>query len=507
MSVKGGGVNEYLYNVMSLDDYGINPFVTDKSHVEWTIFSRDRNAIYISQAHLDKIEGLAVTLIDMCDTYIKEKAGNTGDYDDTYYQELLHKINDKLKDKTSIKLHFSSKFELDIKLFIFGKASRAFQGIHDRFIQENDPKICLEKLKPQYLATFKSIFHEKDECQSRAKKFCELCLKPALTDYILRHLGKEIIDVILQSSDSHIFSSRSAFQLTVLEDLLKKKEFKQYKSYINHYKTFLKAWISQYITAKFRSPATLNVLEEKLLSPIIEKMKEVLKSEECVKTETIVTFLESFCKLLDKEIVISQNEMTVITFHNTADVIQFSDDILYYLPIIKQHILSDTELLDIEHLLSRVTLNPQEELLKKVIGCGKQCPFCKVPCENTGGDHQEHSASLHRPQGLGRYRWEKDETLVTDICSTSVVSKARFRNSDTEGKFHPYKDYRKYYPGWAIQPDANLKSSDYWKYIFVLFNDRFAGRYSAKPAELPKDWEKITEEQAHASLQESFKIK
>ncbi|XP_073491745.1 interferon-induced very large GTPase 1-like [Aquarana catesbeiana] len=507
MGVKGGGINEDLNNVMRLDDYGINPFVTDKIHVDWTYFSLSRNLVYISPTHLEKIGDLATTLIDICNSYIKEKAGNTGDYDDTYFQELLHTINAKLKDKTTTKLHFSSKFELDIKLFIFGKASRAFQDLHDRFIEENDPKICLEKLKPQYLTTFESIFHEKDECQSRAKKFCELCLKPALTDYILRHLGKEIIDDILKSSDGHIFNSRSDFQLTVLGDLLKKNEFKQYLLYINHYRTFLKDWVYQYITEKYQSPSTLKTLEEKLLSPIIEKIEYVLKSEECLKTEAIVTFLESFCKSLDKEIVISQNEMKVITFHNTANVIQFSEDIGFYLTSVKEQILSDTELLDIKHLLSRVTLKPQEELLNKVIGCGKLCPFCKVPCENTGGDHQEHSASLHRPQGLGRYRWVSNETLVTDICSTSVVSNARFKNSDTEGKFHPYKEYRKYYPDWAIQPDNSLKSSDYWKYVFVRFNNEFAYEYAANSAELQKDWKKITEDQALASLQESFKIK
>ncbi|PIO23175.1 hypothetical protein AB205_0056130 [Aquarana catesbeiana] len=505
MGLKGGGINENLNKVMSLDNYGVSPFVPDKSHVDWTFFSLSHNPIFNSQAFLDKIEGLAVTLIDICDTYIKEKTGNTGDYDDTYFQDLLHMINSKLK--TTKKLNFSSKFELDIKLCIFGKASRAFQDLHNSFIEENDPKICLQKLKPQYLATFESIFHEKDECQSRAKKFGELCLKPSLTDYILRHLGKEIIDDILQSPDSHIFSSRSALQFVVLEDLLKKKEADHYLLYINNYRIFLKRWIHQYITKKYQNPSALKTLEEKLLSPIIQKIEEVLKSEECVKAETIVTFLESFCKSLEKEIVISQNEMTVITFQNTANVSQFSEDVIFYLPNIKDQILSDTELLDIGRLLSRVTLNPQEELLKKGIGCSKQCPFCKVPCENTGGDHQEHSASLHRPRGLGGYKLNIDGTLVTDICSTAVVSNTTFKNDDTEGEFHPHKDYRKYYPDWEIQPDPNLESSDYWKYIFVQFNNKFAEEHIAKPAKLPKDWMEITEDKALASLRETFNTK
>ncbi|XP_073491750.1 interferon-induced very large GTPase 1-like [Aquarana catesbeiana] len=507
MDVKGSDINENLTNVMSLDDYGKNLFVPDKSYMS-------RNPVCLLQ--LDKIEDLSTALIDMCDTYIKEKVANKGDYSDTYFQELLCMINNTLNDNTSTKLNLSPKFELDIKLFIFGKASRAFQDLHDRFIQENDPKTCLEKFKPKYLATFESIFHEKDECQIRAKKFCDHCLKPALNNYILEHLGKEIINEILQNSDGHIFKSRSAFQFAVLKDLLKKKEVEQYFLYINKYRVFLKEWIFQYITEKYKGLSTLNILAEKLLTPIIEKIEEVLKSEKCVKKESIATFLESFCELLDKELVISQNEMAVITFHNKASVIQFSKEIYLFLLNMKQELLSNEELKDTELILSKVKLNPQEELLKKVIGCGKQCPFCNVPCENPCGDHKEHSASLHRPQGLGGcksykwhtwYKWNKKRTLITDICSTVVVSKTKFRNSDTEGEYHSYKNYRKYYPDWVIQPDANLKSSDYWKYVFVLFNNEFADEYSAKPAKLPKEWMKITEDQALASLQESFNFK
>ncbi|XP_072273180.1 interferon-induced very large GTPase 1-like [Pyxicephalus adspersus] len=493
MGVKGGGINENLNKVMSLDDYGNTPFVVNKAHI-------DSLRLY------QKLQDLAMTLIDKCNTYIKEKASSTGDYNDTYFQELLHMINFKLKEKDTTKLHFSTTFELDIKLFIFGIAAREFQKTHERFIQDNDPKMCLEQLKPQYLSTFESIFHEKDECQSRAKEFCEHCLKPALTDYLLGHLGREIIDDILQSSEKYVFSSRSSFQLAVLEDLLKKKKCSDYVLYINHYRGFLKRWISSYITNKYQSPSTLITLGEKLLSSIIKKTEEVLRTSECLQTDTIVKFLELFCKLLDKEIVISQNDMTVITFHNTANVCQFSEDILFYLPNIKQKMLSDTELFDIRSLLSRVTLKPQEELLKKVIGCSKQCPFCKVPCENAGGDHQMHSASLHRPQGLGRYKWNRDDTLVTDICSTSVVSNSRFKNVDIE-EFHAYKDYREFYPDWEIQPDASLQSSDYWKYIFAHLNNGFVEEYAAQPAEPPKDWKEITEEQALASLQESFKTK
>ncbi|XP_075034949.1 interferon-induced very large GTPase 1-like [Mixophyes fleayi] len=507
MSVKGGGINENLSKVMSLDDYRHREFMMDKKYIDVSWYNVTRNNLYISQEIYDKVAVLAAYLIDRCDTYVTEKVISPEDYNDTYCQELLHMINDKLEEGNRKKFHFTSQFELDLKLLIFGRASRKFQKMHDTFIQENYSKICLEKLKPKYLSTFESIFQMKDECQNRAKTFCEQCLKPALSEYILRHLGKEIIDEILKNSDNIIFSNRSNFQVTVLNDLLEKNSFQNYVQYINSYESFLKNWILKYILEKYKDPSSINLLQVKILGVISEKIEDFLKSEKCLNIETISTFLQQFCELFSKELVISQTVINLITFHSTANVEQFLEVILHYLPIIKKEILEELGSSDIESVLSRVTLKPQDELFKKVIGCGHQCPFCKVPCENAGGDHKEHSASVHRPKGLGRYIFVMDERLVTDICSTSVVSNGTFQNCDTNWNPHPFKEYCTYYPDWSIQPDPSIKSSDYWKYIFVQFNQKFADEYKSKPAVLPEDWEKITKEQALESLKEAFNTK
>ncbi|XP_063791244.1 LOW QUALITY PROTEIN: interferon-induced very large GTPase 1-like [Pseudophryne corroboree] len=508
MSGKGAGINQKLSKVMSLDEYREREFQMHKKYIDSNWFSKVRSMFSHSSEPFDKVTDLAASLLDACDTYITEKVTSHEDYNDTYCQELLHMINAKLEEgNNNNKLHFSPQFEVDIKLLIFGRASDTFQKMHDTFIQENDPKICLEKLKPQYFSTFESIFHEKDECRNRAKKFCELCLRPALTEYILRHLGKEIMDEILHSPDSTTFINRSKFQRVLLEELLEENSFQNYIKYINSYERFLRDWVFRYIAAKYQSPSALNHLQVKCLHVITEKIQDILKIEDCLNIANISDFLEQFCELLTEELVISQNEMQVVTFCNTADVGQFCEDILSYLPTIEEHILSELGSLDIDNVLSRVTLRPQDELCKKVIGCGHQCPFCKVPCENVGGDHTQHSASVHRPKGLGKYRWSRDETLVTDICSTAVVSNVRFRNSDTDGKWHPYKEYRAYYPDWVIQPDATINSSDYWKYIFVQFNKKFAETYDAKPAVLPNDWKRTTREQALQSLEAAFTIK
>lgn len=148
-----------------------------------------------------------------------------------------------------------------------------------------------------------------------------------------------------------------------------------------------------------------------------------------------------------------------------------------------------------------ITVQPQDELFKKVFGCGRQCPFCKVPCEAGGTGHGEHFASIHRPQGLGTYRNEETKILCHELCSTEVVSNHTFKCPETNWEPHPYKDYCAFFDDWNIQPDPSIEASVYWKYIFKEFNEEFAKEYKALPAELPEDWYRITKERALESLE------
>lgn len=314
------------------------------------------------------------------------------------------------------------------------------------------------------------------------------------------------MDDILHSSDNKIFSTRTFFQYTMLENLLKEMSFQKYVQYLHSYKKFSGEWIVNYISKKYNNPESLEEFHEDLLSAICEEVQNVLRDETSITSTTISQFFKNLCDKLQTELVIPQNELKVIVFGNTSDVRQFSLDVQSFLTDTKEQILSELKSMRLESILSRVTLKPQAELLRKVIGCGHQCPFCKVPCEAGGGNHKEHFASVHRPQGLGRYRGLNNEKLVPDICTTDVVSEATFQNLDTDGKWHPYKEYRTYYPDWAIQPDSSIQSSDYWKYIFVLFNKEFADEYRAKPADLPSSWRKITKEQALLNLKKIFNV-
>ncbi|XP_063284676.1 interferon-induced very large GTPase 1-like [Pelobates fuscus] len=505
MSLKGSDINKKLLNVISLEEYGKKEFQMRESYVDPSWLSVKQNKLYIID-HYDKISQLGKSLIEISDGYVTEKVNTRLDYDDTYFQELLQSIDFRLQNQDVRGIHFSSIFELDIKLLIFGRATQAFQKMHEEFIQENDPKICLEKLKSKYFSTFLTIYHEKDQSQHRAKLFCELCLKPALTKYIFNQLGKEIVDDILKSSDNKIFNSRSFFQAAVLKDLLEKEDFHNILKYIKEYPLFVKDWILKFILGKYKKPSQLETLQTNILSTIVKQNIHILSNEEYLTCPNIANFLENICEKLNHELIIPQYQINMVTFSNNVNVDQFSKDVKMFISETENQILSKVKRLSIETILTKVTSNPVDELLKKVMGCGKQCPFCKVPCEAGGTGHTEHFASIHRPQGLRKLRWDPDDSLAVNICSTSVVSSDCFWNCKTGGKHHSYKEYRTFYPDWAIQPDPSIQSSDYWKYIFVKFNKHFAIEYGLKPAKLPEEWKQISKEQALRSLKEVFNM-
>ncbi|KAE8578135.1 hypothetical protein XENTR_v10023346 [Xenopus tropicalis] len=466
LSNRGSSISEKLLSIEHLDEFGKDKLKIKDEHIDLKWYSLKGVKEFWNNECRDKIASLA--LIRRCSKYVSEKFKIEGDYDETYCQELLNIINERLREEDAKKLPITHEFDLDLKLHVLGSAARMFGEMHLRFLN-TEPILCLERLKPHYLTTFKNTFQEKDETQSRAKQFCELCLKPAITNQIYKHLGAEIVDDILVDKSPKEFSSRTFFQSHLLEKLLKYQRCSQFVDYITDYEPYVKEWIYQHIRTYDKG---LTKLQTNILTKICKRIRSILENQQ--DTATVSNFLEKFCKMLEKT---------------------------------EKQIRSEIGSSSTKSVFAKLTVKPEEELFKRVFGCGKQCPFCGAPCEAGGTDHKEHFASVHRPQGLGKYSHGKSNKLVTEICSTNVISGSCFRNSDTKEKWHPYKDYRLIYPDWAIQPDPSITASDYWKYVFVKFNNKFAEHYNAQPADLPDDWCRITEEKALDSVKEVYEMK
>lgn len=201
-------------------------------------------------------------------------------------------------------MNFKPLIELDLKLLALGKAAPIFQKMHENFIRENDPKLCLEKLKPNYLDVFRLVVVEKDDYKSRVHKFCKMCLTPALSQYVLSDLGNRIVDDILNSEDSIKYGSRTFFQTALLKDLLAKNIFDEYVKYCLQYEIFVKDWITKYITARYTNSGILKFISLSLAA-ITTKVSKALEQDFLLKHTELSKGLNDFCKILKNDLVIS----------------------------------------------------------------------------------------------------------------------------------------------------------------------------------------------------------
>ncbi|XP_040211942.1 up-regulator of cell proliferation-like [Rana temporaria] len=516
MKHKSGFINKQLLKIGKISTYADVSFVEKDEHIDLQWYKKSEqqggnkgagyNNFYKTDCYY-KIKKIADDLTNQCFDYIKQKASTGNDYDDTFCTDLLSMGNHRLRQRDVEMLHTTDQFELDLKLLVLGRAAKRFQEIHDKFVEENDPFLCLQTARSHYLSIFKNVFQKKDECKNRAKQFYQQCLKPAIIEYVSNHLGKEIVNDLLHGTDNKKYMSRTFFQHCVLNKLIQYGEFEQYVEYINNYEQFVKNTILEFIKESYGEPECLGNLLSNITLSIVKKVRETLQDAQILESNNVSDFLSQIRKKLEKDLVISPDNIKLIIFQNSASVSEFSADINFYLSKTEDDILTEIGSLSIESLLAQLTLKPEDELFKKVIGCGKQCPFCKVPCEAGCAEHTEHFATVHRPQGLGCYRFINSQVLCSALCSTDVVSERSFKNSDTEWKLHPYKEYRTFYPEWNIQPDPSISASDYWKFVFKEFNKEFAKEYKANPAHLPEEWYDITKEQAIESLKESYRMK
>ncbi|XP_075142198.1 interferon-induced very large GTPase 1-like [Leptodactylus fuscus] len=493
MRDKGSAVNEKLNQIQHFPK-------PEKKHTGGKInamYKFIKNSYKSWKGNL-KHEDIVQSVLEKCCRYSEEQVKKGGDYDDTYCKQLLNMIDDNLTKEGNI----PAEQELDVKLKVLGHVVADFQEMHNNFIKKNDPHSQLDTLKSEYFNSFMAVFQEKNESQNLAKRICDTCLKPAIVDHIIRNLGIELVDDIMKSEGSSTYTSRTFFQYTVLLDLLEENKFKKYVKYSRNYEKFVKNWILKYVKGKYQNFLGMEV---KILSGITEKIGDVLNNPE-MEAHNLENFLDHFQNNLSSDLVFPKEKMKAIIFKNTANTKEFIKNLKNFLSDTKEDILSELEAMGKDDILSRVSVKPQDELFKKVFGCGKQCPFCKVPCEAGGEDHKEHFASVHRPKGLGTYRCLKTLILCHDICTTSVCENGTFMNTDTNEKHHPFKKYKDYYPDWRIQPDPSIEAADYWKFVLKEFNDQFASEYNAKPADYPKEWNNLTTDMAKESLKKTFNM-
>ncbi|CAM4309344.1 unnamed protein product [Leuciscus chuanchicus] len=486
LEARGSSMAENLDKVKDLNAYGHGKFVTE-INIDSKL-SPDRN---------NRVQEID-RLIDDCSKYVEEMRASKVDYDDTYIREILNNIDANLKAYENLSIE--EDFELSLKLHICGFTAREFQDIHYQFIQNNDPLNSLERFKQTYYSGFIDLFHERDQCQKKADEFLNNCLKPAVKTYIFEMLSTEMAEVMLTGENALVFGTRTAFQYSVLTNLLHEFEFKIYAHFIEQYEHYVKLYISKKVTEHFSTENRMSELEESLISVVTREIRQAITdSEQSTETNDIKKFTQSICKKLEHRLVFPKDAVDAFLSLSNVNEKPFSKMLKISVEEMDKS-LKESYKATVSSRLEKLQTKPEEVLFKRVWGCGKQCPFCNAPCEAGGVAHTKHFVSVHRPAALKAYSYLSSRKLSTDICSSSVYSESNFRCTDTKGQWHPYKKYRDIYPDWEIQPDPSIEGSAYWKYVMANFSEQFAKQYNVKPADIPLSWKTITKDQAERSL-------
>ncbi|XP_062239735.1 up-regulator of cell proliferation-like isoform X2 [Platichthys flesus] len=462
-----------------------------------------------------RLHNIADNIIDECIQYMKEKdeteeheaeapeadAKKKKDYSDAYIQEILRIVDERLQKNQDVTVGI--EFEVSLKQHICGIAARHFQKMHEDFLKENDPYLCLNKNKGMFFDSFKDVFKQQDQSQKKAEEFTKQCLKPAVENFVYSKLGPDIICEMRKQSQ---FNARVYSQYEILLDLLSKHSFREYARYIRSYEGYVKKWILDQTVKHLSKDSKMFELVDQHLDSSISCIKVAIHKATKTTSADLKTFINNFCQELGDTLVISQDALGAFMILNKANQEQFAHWFTEFVNKMEKILKQKFKKRGIQSILKQLDVKPQNELFTQVIGCGKQCPFCAVACVRGGGDHTVHEASLHRPKGLNGWMGLQTENLVTDICSSSVSSDNLFCCDATKGEYHLNKNYRDIFPDWNIPPDGSYEASDYWKYVMAKFNEEFAEEHGSKPADIPANWKDITRLQAEQSLKVSFNM-
>uniref|UniRef100_A0A3P9QHF4 GTPase, very large interferon inducible 1-like 2 n=2 Tax=Poecilia reticulata TaxID=8081 RepID=A0A3P9QHF4_POERE len=439
---------------------------------------------------------VANKIIEEYNKFSANKCSLAADFCESYITELLEMIENGLKDKS---LEIRSAFEVDLKIYLCNAACQDFQKLRDRFGKDKELLTYISEAKNKCAAEFIYQFRKWDQCQRVAQAFISMVIKPLVLAYINQplgiHIAKDIEDKAKQYQSPH------AFHQSILEELIDEDCFESFVQYLLFYEDYRLTKIHDTVVAHLADTTSLGKLKQQRLGEVVGKIAAAV-SQTTEGTSGVLSdtkpLLERVCLILEKDanIKVKKESLNGPLFSITTDWDCFVKCLIELLATMRLGLSQEfSQNVDVLEVLSDLPVLPQDHLLQRVRGCDKRCPLCKAPCEEEELDHEIHSSLLHRPKG----------TLPHDICSPFRLSSSE-TSKDSYGEFMMCKNLLLQDTKWSdVSDDLNSqKANNYWRYVLVRFNEKFAAEYKQELAKFPEVWMKITKEEALDGLKEVF---
>ncbi|KAI2645584.1 Interferon-induced very large GTPase 1 [Labeo rohita] len=430
-------------------------------------------------------------------------------YNIRYIQQLTHYIKKRVTEhqEGQVKYVFKDEFFRDLVYSICMRSNKMITDQHRLFRDRNDPVIYVEKKRETYYSIFLKYCHGETPAAIFGEMICQK-LKEPIEQSVYKKTARELTDE-MRSNCPSLNGNRSKLEKHILKTLAEEEDFDKYMNYIvnprDHFKSFIRDEVSQYITDKF-SVSVLPKMKEniKLLQQKIMKAAHESTEHVQVNRGDVGLWLKSFTQQLSDELIFSEKDLSGVKLDDVDDFSLLED--------VMNQKLSAT-MTDVSRELKTGKLDPKfrpDEILIDHLCqcCWVQCPFCGATCTNTIENHDgDHSVPLHRNNGINGWYYKGTTNLSVEICTSAVASDQSFYPNESDYTVL-WKKYRKaggVYEDWRITPDRS--QPPYWKWFVCRFQKDLEKYYSKTfegNGNIPEEWRKYTNHSAIECLDYSL---
>jgi hypothetical protein len=429
-------------------------------------------------------------------------------------KQLYHVII-TIIEKESEKCHFKFQncLKCDIVLYIFANVHEIFDSMEDNFLKERDIRSQLEKdLHNSLQRQFVDLCGEIEKDVLAASSIVDE-LQKQINSQLDRTLGPAVARKLMNGNNN--YKSKGQFHASALIQLGKNGKFAKYIPYlenpIKYLRKYLMESIESYCLDKQHASDMTSLLEDEAKTIKNAVLSAIPTADQKTKFDSgklTSQWIQQFVKNCQSTLEITKVKFPIV-IDDLKNVGLFEET---FREKVKRFFDELVEREVDREAMQRWNPPPHEHLFNLMFGCQSCCPFCKVLCDYTEKHYpgKEHSTHIHRPQGLNSFRDFKTRELGSTICTSWVATEeGRFRNADSSGEWHLYREYQSlndYYKSWSIAPDPTFETSIYWQWFMATFSKELAEHFDAKKPRIPAPWESRSFQDAEDQLRKEYHI-
>ena len=478
-------------------------------------------------------------ILKAVEVYLNKKQGSGENFNPEFPTQLLQELFSNIGKVQCEQFFFTAEYKVDMALTVCGHALHVFVEMADAFRIKHDPSEYIQReMKAHCLKLFMDQYNQIAQEITAAGTLCQQ-LKTPVRDQVMYELSLAIVSDI--RGRKLWIKTKPSLKANILLDMGEKlaqghRNFSDCGLYLKNVKQSLYYWVKLYTEQhcdekEQNRSSQISALAMQELNDIMKAVKNRVKSvtrniprsEEFHLTDWLTKFhTEVTGVTTEKES--PQQKLTEPKAKGTLqlDLSQlcvlggkqvfknldfFTDEVVKGLDSLQSSLKHEFQTMT-SSVMQMWEKKPYDTLLEEVAGCTKQCPFCKEQCDHTNAEHSssvKHSTQ-HRPHCLGGYRWEKDNTMILDLCTSLVHGDYSFCNSDTNDQWRPYKEYTKVYPDWSIPDDTSITASLYWKWLVGNYPTEIEELFGRSKTTIHDEWKALKWPKVKEWLKKEYRL-